>query len=113
MTKVPEDLRQFISLLQERGEVRVVKGADWDLEIGAINEMMAERRGPALLFDQIKGYPPGFRIATNILHRADFQKIAFGIPEELSNLEVVRDWNKRGRQFSPVPPKVVDKGTIM
>jgi len=109
---VPKDLREFLSILEERGELRKVEGADWDLEIGTINEMMAERKGPALLFDRIKDYPEGFRIATNILHRADFQKIAFGIPEELGNLEVVKYWKEKWSKFSPVPPKVVEKGPV-
>ncbi|RLA78168.1 MAG: UbiD family decarboxylase [Deltaproteobacteria bacterium] len=113
MGRVPADLREFLSILEAKGDLKRVEGADWDLEIGAINEMMAERRGPALLFDRVKGYPPGFRIATNILHRADFQKIAFGIPEELGDLEAVKYWKEKWEAFVPVPPKEVDRGPIM
>jgi len=41
--------------LDDLNEIRAVDGADWDLEIGTICELNYERRGPALLFDNIKG----------------------------------------------------------
>ena len=59
-----DDLRGFLDSLSQKGKLRTVNNADWDLEIGTINELMAERQGPGLLFDNIKGYPPGFRVAT-------------------------------------------------
>jgi len=47
------------------GELRHVKGADWDLEIGAIAELSYRRPKPrALLFDEIKDYRPGQRVLT-------------------------------------------------
>ncbi|MBI2988443.1 MAG: UbiD family decarboxylase, partial [Deltaproteobacteria bacterium] len=42
--------------LREGGELREVGGADSHLEIGALTELMEEQGGPALLFDEIKGY---------------------------------------------------------
>ena len=47
------------------GELKRINGADWNLEIGTMAELIyRERFGtiPALLFDRIKGYPEGFRI---------------------------------------------------
>ena len=47
------------------GELKRINGADWNLEIGTMAELIyRERSGtiPALLFDRIKGYPEGFRI---------------------------------------------------
>lgn len=45
-----EELRAFLKALDGNGKLRIVKGAHWDLEIGTINELMAEKQGPALLF---------------------------------------------------------------
>ncbi|MFC2070164.1 UbiD family decarboxylase, partial [Chloroflexota bacterium] len=59
------DLREFIAAVDNLGELKRVEGAHWDLEIGAITELVAERKGPALLFDQIPGYPAGYRILTH------------------------------------------------
>ena len=41
-----------------------MEGADWDLEMGAITELIYhEGKGipPAILFDKVPGYPEGFR----------------------------------------------------
>ena len=59
------DLREFIAELDDLNEIRGVDDADWDLEVGTICELNYERQGPALLFDNIKGYPKGYRILTN------------------------------------------------
>ena len=45
-------------------ELAHVKGADWNLEIGAVADLNVKRRGPALVFEEIKGYPAGHRILT-------------------------------------------------
>ena len=53
------DLRQVMEALAAQGELERVEGADWNLELGAITEMLALRDGPALLFDPVKDYPAG------------------------------------------------------
>jgi len=108
-----ESLREFVEVLDKRGQLKKVEGADWDLEIGAITEMVAERQGPALLFDKIKGYPKGYRIATNLLYTKVGQRIGFGIPEELSDVEVVKYWKDKWAEYKPVPPVEVDSGPVM
>ena len=65
-----EDLRQFLDACEEIGELRMVEGADWDLEIGTLAELNFERNGPCLLFDNIKGYPLGYRGARTRPHGA-------------------------------------------
>ena len=52
------DLRSWIAAVEKLGELKVVNGADWDVEIGAITELGHHRgeRSKALLFDNIKGY---------------------------------------------------------
>src|SRR3954467_6625490 len=60
-----DDVREWLKVVDDMGELKRIDGANWDLEIGAIAELVyRERTGaiPALLFDQIKGYPKGFRI---------------------------------------------------
>ncbi|MCL4518354.1 MAG: UbiD family decarboxylase [Thaumarchaeota archaeon] len=49
------------------GEIKEVKEADWNLEIGAVTDLNAKSRGPALLFDNVKGYPKGYRVLTCML----------------------------------------------
>jgi UbiD family decarboxylase len=59
------DLRLWIEQIRDLGELRDVRGADWNLELGAISELNVKKDAPpALLFDEIKGYPKGFRVLT-------------------------------------------------
>lgn len=77
------DLRQYIDHLTDtlgEDEVRVVDGAHWDLEIGCITELLAEAEGPALLFDNIPGYPAGRRVLTNFMGTAARTAVALGLP---------------------------------
>lgn len=61
----PLDLRAWLAEVDRLGELREVRGADWNLELGAISELNVKRPGaPALLFDEIRGYPKGFRVLT-------------------------------------------------
>src|SRR5579872_3882564 len=48
-------------------EIKTVEGANWDLEIGALSDLNAKQHGPALLFDDITGYPKGYRVLTCML----------------------------------------------
>ena len=51
------DMRQWMALLEKAGELRrITAEVDWDREIGAIARRVLEKRGPALLFENIKGY---------------------------------------------------------
>jgi len=53
-------LRDFIAKVESFGELREVRGAHWDLEIGAIAELSYRARQPrTLLFSHIPGYPSG------------------------------------------------------
>ncbi len=58
-------LRTFIKSVSDHDELTLVNGATWDLEIGAIAELnYKQKKARALLFDNIDGYNPGFRVLT-------------------------------------------------
>ncbi len=62
------DCREWISKADGMGELKTLTGCDWDLEIGAITEMvMRKEDSPAVLFDEIKGHPKGYRVLVNSL----------------------------------------------
>ena len=59
------DLRAWLRQVDALGELREVRGADWNLELGAISELNVKKElPPALLFDEIKDYPKGYRVLT-------------------------------------------------
>src|SRR5215218_8356755 len=107
------DLRVFMGELEDDGELRRVNGADWNLEIGALTEIGAEQNGPALLFDDIKGYPSGFRILSNVFAGQKRTAMTLGLPRDLSGVALINAWRARLRDFKPVPPKAIKTGPIM
>ncbi|MBI2315671.1 MAG: UbiD family decarboxylase, partial [Betaproteobacteria bacterium] len=101
------DLREVISKVDEFGECKVIEGADWDLEIGCLSELQAEfPDSPLLLFDNIKGYRKGFRVATNVFSSPKRLALAAGLPLEARGVELVRAWRQKtkagGKLIAPV-----------
>ena len=109
-----DDLRQFIARVSELGELKQVDGADWDLEIGAITEIEAESPDARLLlFQNIKGYPPGFRVASNLFNTSRRIALAFGLPLHLSGTALVRAMKERiDKGITLIPPVYVTSGPV-
>ncbi len=79
-----KDLRGFIKQVDELGALRRVNGADPQFELGGITEVAAGTpECPALLFDRIKGYAPGFRVFTNATTTPQRAALALGIDPSL------------------------------
>ena len=103
------DLREYLSAVKEMGHLKVVEGADGELEIGALTGIIGARKNcPVLLFDAIKGYARGWRLMTNMLNNAERQKLIHGCPPELTETEAVRWWNAQVKTFQPLPPVFVN-----
>ncbi|MGK3204429.1 UbiD family decarboxylase [Amycolatopsis sp. MEPSY49] len=65
MTEPLLSLRTHLDAVAGFGELRTVRGAHWDLELGGIAELSYRLPGtPAVLFDEIAGYPAGMRVLT-------------------------------------------------
>ncbi|OGQ80425.1 MAG: hypothetical protein A3F90_06660 [Deltaproteobacteria bacterium RIFCSPLOWO2_12_FULL_60_19] len=108
------DLRDYLGALDRLGMLRVVEGAHWDLEIGAIAQMMQESDDdPALLFDKIPGYPAGFRVLANHQNNPKKQALVLGIPTDLNDLEIARQMKEKRKQTGLIPPREVDGGPVL
>ena len=106
------DLRAFIDGAARIGEMKLIEGADWNLEIGCLTELMAEQEGPLLLFDSIVGYPKGFRVTTNALATPRRFALALGLPTEIPKLEILKTWRSKTRDLTPFTPVDVSSGPI-
>ena len=63
---VYQDLRDWIVEADRLGELRDVKGASWEQDIGlACTVVKYDEAAPVLLFDDIPGVKPGFRVLAN------------------------------------------------
>lgn len=106
-------LRDYLDAIRRRDLVRDVTGADWQIEIGALTEVVAFSSEPrALLFDAVKGYPAGRRVATNLYCTPRMQAIALGLPEHQTGIDLVHSWRERARRLEPAPPREVKDGPI-
>lgn len=102
------DLRDWIRMAGELGEVKTLTGCDWNLEIGAVTELVHHKEdGPAVLFDEIKDFPKGYRVLTNSLSSRKRMALTLGLPPGESKMEFVRAWKEKYKQIKPMPPKFV------
>ncbi len=109
-----EDLRGWLDLVKGLGELKVIEGAHWDLEIGALVELIQRRRKPpVLLFEGITDYPRGYRLVGNSLNSSARVALTLGYSPELSALELTREWRNTIKRMKPIPPKFVDEGPVM
>jgi len=106
-----QDLREYLNKLDQLGELKRVRGADWQEEIGGITELMVERSGPALLFDEIPGYPNGYRVAANLFNTIGRTAIAFGLDLKPSESLAARA-AKVMADFHPIAPEIVRSSPI-
>lgn len=107
------DLREYLAKLEEVGDLAKVSGADWDVEIGALTEMMTERGGPGLLFDDIPGYPKGYRVVGNVNRTPKHMAITYGLNHEASPEEIAAEFDRMIPMMEPVPPREVASGPVM
>jgi len=113
-----KDLRDWLSSIESDGELRRINGANWDLEMSTISEIIyreGKRPIPALLFDDIPGYPKGYRALFGILSspRRLAKALYLTMPDgETGVLSLVRSWRDKSQELRPIPPKWVDSGPI-
>ncbi len=109
------DLRAFLKGVEGLGQIKRIESTDWDLEIGYISELqLSVPESSLLLFDKIKGYPPGYRVITNFLDKELFINLAFGFPLEARGMDLVRLWRDKFREgIKPIPPLEVETGPVL
>ena len=99
------DLRGFIQLLEERGQLRrITAPVDRDLEVAEIANRMLQAGGPALLFENVKD--SAFPIAVNLM--GTVERICWAM-----NMENPLELEDLGKKLSmlqqPKPPKTINQ----
>lgn len=110
-----QDLRDWIERVKGMGELEVIRGAHWDLEIGALVEISRRevKKNPALLFESIVDYPPDFRILANSHYSLRRLALIMGLPSDLAPMAMVRAWKERIFTLKMTPPLEVKTGPLM
>lgn len=74
------DLREFISLLDKRNQLkRISVEVDAELEIAEITDRVSKKNGPALLFENVRGY--SIPVLINALGTSERMKLALGVTD--------------------------------
>ncbi|MBI4492058.1 MAG: UbiD family decarboxylase [Chloroflexi bacterium] len=108
------DLREWLLLVDAIGELKTVRRASSEADIGAIAEMLDHaEESPCVVFDDIPGFEPGYRVMVNGMGTRRRQAITLGLdPEEATHERLLEFWRGLLRGFTPIPPITVGKGAI-
>jgi UbiD family decarboxylase len=113
-----DDLRQWLDKIEAIGELKRINAADWNLEIGCISFLNREaRNSKALLFDEIKGYPAGYRVLTAPVATRRRLEITLNFPRTGSDLQLIDtlrfklpEWERKLDEYKP---EVVSSGPVL
>ncbi len=86
--QINQSFRHYIEKVASDGLLRTVDGSSWDLEIGAITDANSKANKYTLLFDNVKGYPKGFRVLTGSLLDATRVAHALGLEGRFDNMKL-------------------------
>jgi len=82
--------------------------------MGTLAEIVYRQEAPpAILFEDIPGYPKGFRAMSGATNSARRLAIILGFQPPSHPLDVVRAYRDRMKTHRPIPPKVVTKGAVL
>ena len=86
-----KELTDFINRCEQEGELlRIKTEVDWNLELGHVAKISEERKGPALLFENVKGYD--IPVLTSAFTTTRRFAIALGMPLDSSICDMARAW---------------------
>ena len=96
------------------GELRVIRGASWQADIGAVTEMLDHEEGsPAVVFDDVPGYASGRRVIVNCNGTPTRQAVTLGLsPEQGTHEGLFAYWRATLDELRPVQPREVADGPI-
>ena len=109
-----KDLRDWIKGVAAAGELKTIKGAEPKEEIGGFVDIYQRKMGnPALLFDEVPGFPSGRRIIANILTSVPRINVALGLPPQASEMELIQWWRNYMKHAPSHQPPEVNGGQLL
>ena len=108
------DLRSWLDEVNNLGQLMTVNNADWDLELSTLTELINERSKvrPAIVFDKIKGYPEGYRVAVNLLSSLQRLALTMGMDPKIGEFDFVQQWRKQVKTLQPIEPRKVKSAPL-
>ena len=109
-----EDLREWIAQAEKLGEIRHVKGANWQQEIGMASELIQHSdNAPCVIFDEVPGCKKGHRLLVNFFGGTR-KNMTLGFPMHYNKLELSQAFlDNYVRELTPIPHQFVETGPVM
>ncbi len=105
------DLRDFINKCEEAGELkRITAEVDWNLELSHIAKLSEEQKGPALLFENVKGYDSP--VFTGAFATASRLAMSVNMPSHYSLCEAAKEWMELTIE-KLIPANEVKEGPVL
>lgn len=110
-----KDLREYISVLEKEEELcRVKAEVDWNLELGGVTRKVMNNKGPALLFENIKGHnhpeARGRRMVTATMGKSKRLSYWLGLPRETPMGEMIKIVKERFKET--IKPRLLSTGPV-
>lgn len=100
-----KDLRDFIELAEEHGQLtRITDEVDWDLELSHIAKLNEEKKGPALLFENVKDY--NSPVITSVCTTEERLALIMGQTIDSTLVDLMKIWVEKAE--TKIPPTCVD-----
>ena len=115
---VYRDLREWLDKVDRLGELKRVGGVGWDKEMGALVEMCYRRKAsktPALLFDDVPGYPHGFRCLYGMMNSPLRFALTLGLDTEgaTGTIDYLKRYRRRMSRIEYIAPTEVDSSPLL
>lgn len=112
-----DGLREWLDHVEEMDELATFSGAHWDREMGAITEIMVRdhaEEAPALLFDDVPGYPSGYRCLYATLNSPRRLALTLGMKTDGYDdmPEYLHTYRDRTKDIDRIPRRTVNDGPI-
>lgn len=109
-----KDLREWLEQVEKLGELHRVDGATWEEDIGRITEMLVHTdEAPACLFDNIPGYPKGYRVLVNANGARRRIALTLGLSPDISREGLMDRFTEMVSKAGPCPVEYVERGPIL
>jgi UbiD family decarboxylase len=107
------DLREWIEEARSLGEIREVKGLNWQEEIGMASEVILhDENAPCVLFEDIPGTIKGSRVLVNFFGGLR-QRMTLGFDNHLTKLELSEAFRQGYfADIKRIEPRMVNDGPI-
>jgi len=99
-----KDMRDFIEQAEAEGMLHRIKAeVDWDLELSHIAKINEEKKGPALLFENIKGY--NSPVITSVCTTSERLALIMGMSRDSTLVDIMKEWVDK--HDNKIPPEYV------